>query len=111
MIGAAVVTVKSTHCAMVSASGSLPGAVLLLLMFLNQATTSFAIASCLQMLHSATVHISIFGSGAPRITVVSGPSLVLAPSGSPWVTGCLPSTSELHIHNSHITDRARKISI
>ena len=111
MIGVAAVTVRSTHCAMVSASGSSRGAALLLLMFLNQATTSFAIASCLLMHHSATVHISTFGSGAPRITVVSGPSLVLAPSGSLWVTGCSPSTSESHIHNFHITDRARKISI
>ena len=94
--GALAVIVRSTPCAMVSASGSWPGADRLPSMWANPATTSSAIASWVRMHLSATVHTNISGSGAPRIIAASGPSRVLAPSGSPLATGCSHSTSEEH---------------
>ena len=102
MIGAPAATVRLTHYATVSANGSSPGAALSPSMFQNQVTISFATASCLLMLLSATVHISTSGSGVQRIIVVSGPSLVLAPSGLPSVTGCSLSISD------HLTTKNHK---
>ena len=100
--GAHVVTVKSTLFVMDSASGWSPDFAPSLSMWVSQATINCATARCLPMLLSATVHISTSGSGVQRIIVVSGQSLVLAPSGLPSVTGCSLSISD------HLTTKNHK---
>ena len=60
----------------------------------NQATLSYATASCLLTPHFAMELTSTYTDGDTETTEVSGPSGQCLPSGVPSPTGCLPSISE-----------------
>lgn len=92
--GAHVELVKSTPCAMDSASGSSLDAVQFLSMSRSLDTSNSATVRCLRILHSAMELISISGSGEPRTIVDSGLSLEQVVSGLPLDTGGSPSTNE-----------------
>lgn len=94
------VTHKSTHGAMVNASGSSLDVDQSNSMFQSQATTSCATANSLLMLHSVMVLTNTCLNGYTIITEVSGDSGVLSHSGDASDTGLSLSTSEIIIDSA-----------